>query len=272
MADFDSDTVTPIDTATNTAGTPIPVGTAPFGIAITPNGTTAYVANNGSNNGHPRSTIATNTAGTPIPVGTAPVGIAITPDGTTAYVANAALGTVTPITIATNTAGTPIPVGSIPDRHRHHPERHDRLRGQQRLQHGDPDRHRHQHRRHTHHRREPPLRASPSPRTARPPMWPTAVSNTVTPITPPPTPPAPHPRGELPLGVAITPDQAPVASFTAAAAPAGSATSFDASASSAHFGTIASYAWSFGDGTNVDHGHADHLPHLRRARVLSPSP
>ena len=38
-------TVTPIATATNTPGTPINVGTGPAGIAITPNGQTAYVAN-----------------------------------------------------------------------------------------------------------------------------------------------------------------------------------------------------------------------------------
>ena len=42
-------TVTPINTATNTAGTPIPVGANPYGIAMTPDGTTVYVANNGGN-------------------------------------------------------------------------------------------------------------------------------------------------------------------------------------------------------------------------------
>src|ERR1700676_3893715 len=44
-----SNSVTPIATATNTAGTPITVGSAPDAIAITPNGATAYVVNNGSN-------------------------------------------------------------------------------------------------------------------------------------------------------------------------------------------------------------------------------
>jgi DNA-binding beta-propeller fold protein YncE len=37
--------VTSIDTATNTPDTPIPVATSPWGIAITPDGTTAYVTN-----------------------------------------------------------------------------------------------------------------------------------------------------------------------------------------------------------------------------------
>ena len=38
-----------IATATNTVVTTIPVGTAPRGIAISPDGATAYVANTGSN-------------------------------------------------------------------------------------------------------------------------------------------------------------------------------------------------------------------------------
>ena len=38
-------TVTPIDTATSTAGTPVAVGSGPAAIAITPDGATAYVAN-----------------------------------------------------------------------------------------------------------------------------------------------------------------------------------------------------------------------------------
>jgi LPXTG-motif cell wall-anchored protein len=45
------------------------------------------------------------------------------------------------------------------------------------------------------------------------------------------------------------PDQAPVAAFKATARCAGTATSFDASASTVASGSIASYAWDFGDGT-----------------------
>ncbi len=110
-----TDTVTPIDTATNTPSTPIPVGRIPNGVAITPNGTTVYVSNLNDNTVTPINT-ATNTAGTPIPVGRSPEGIAITPNGATAYVANFGGfdNTVTPINTATNTAGTPIPVGHQP--------------------------------------------------------------------------------------------------------------------------------------------------------------
>jgi len=73
-----SGTVVPIATATNTAGTPIPVGRAPSAIAITPDGTTAYVANFLSGTVTPID-IATNTAGAPIPVGIYPRAIAVTP-------------------------------------------------------------------------------------------------------------------------------------------------------------------------------------------------
>ena len=49
----------------------------------------------------------------------------------------------------------------------------------------------------------------------------------------------------------MTPDQAPVADFTVASAPPGSPTRFDASTSTVRYGTIASYAWDFGDGSAV---------------------
>jgi YVTN family beta-propeller protein len=109
VANTGDGTVTPIDTATNTAGTPIPAGTAPWGIAITPDGKTAYVTNNTSPVGSVTPIdLATNTAGTPIPIGRDPRGIAITPDGTTAYVTSYPNRSVYPIDLATNTAGSPI--------------------------------------------------------------------------------------------------------------------------------------------------------------------
>ena len=50
---------------------------------------------------------------------------------------------------------------------------------------------------------------------------------------------------------AITPDQAPVASFTVTAGSAGSSSSFDAPASTVAYGTITTYAWNFGDGSTA---------------------
>lgn len=113
VADTTLNSVVPINTATNTAGTPIAVGAAPTAIAITPNAKTAYVVNSGSNDVTPVD-IATNTVGTAIPVGTDPAGIAISPNGQTVYVTNEGSDTVTPISTASNTAGAPIPAGSSP--------------------------------------------------------------------------------------------------------------------------------------------------------------
>jgi YVTN family beta-propeller protein len=78
VANFTSNSVTPINVATNTAGAEIKVGKGPEGLAITPDGRTAYVANEASNSVTPIN-VATNTAGAEIKVGANPVGVAITP-------------------------------------------------------------------------------------------------------------------------------------------------------------------------------------------------
>jgi DNA-binding beta-propeller fold protein YncE len=57
-----------------------------------------------------------------------------------------------------------------------------------------------------------------------------------------------------PHGIVVLPDPGPVASFTAAAALPGSATSFNASASSGAGGAVAVYDWSFGDGGTAANG------------------
>jgi YVTN family beta-propeller protein len=106
-------TVTPIGLTARRAGKPIKVGANPQAIAITPDGSTAFVANYGSNSVTPIRTVSRR-AGTPIPVGKKPWSIAITPDGRTAYVANYGSDTVTPINTSTRRAGTPIPVGKQP--------------------------------------------------------------------------------------------------------------------------------------------------------------
>jgi len=74
--------VSVINTATNTViGNPIPVGDRPYGVAVNPAGTRAYVTNL---DGRTVSVIntATNTViGNPIPVGDNPLGIAFSPLG-----------------------------------------------------------------------------------------------------------------------------------------------------------------------------------------------
>ena len=74
----------------------IGVGDGPFSVAVSPDGTRAYIANVGSDT---VSVIDTTTnppavQGTPIGVGDGPFGVAVSPDGTRAYVTNALSDTV----------------------------------------------------------------------------------------------------------------------------------------------------------------------------------
>jgi YVTN family beta-propeller protein len=115
VTNADDNTVSVIDTLTNTVIDTIPVGNGPLGIAITPDGTRAYVTNFFFGNTVSVIDTLTNTVIDTIPVGNFPEGIAITPDGTRAYVTNSGDGTVSVIDTITNTViGAPIPVGNFP--------------------------------------------------------------------------------------------------------------------------------------------------------------
>ena len=120
--------VTPINTATDTLGTPLKfhvTARGTFGqLAITPDGKTAYVTTGSTVT--PINT-ATNTPGTPIHLrparsfGSFWGQIVITPDGETAYVLTGGylviggvVSSLTPINTATNTPGTPIHVSGAP--------------------------------------------------------------------------------------------------------------------------------------------------------------
>ncbi len=107
-----------IDTTTNTViGSPIHVGFLPYGLAVTPDGSKVYAANDGArDNSVSVIDTATNTVSATIPVGSLPTGVAVTPDGSKVYIANYLSNTVSVIDTATNTViGSPIPVGTNPD-------------------------------------------------------------------------------------------------------------------------------------------------------------
>jgi YVTN family beta-propeller protein len=112
-----SNSVFVIDTATNTVIATIPVGLFPLSIAITPDGTRAYVTNSNSGTISVIDT-ATNSVIATIPVGLPIFDIAFTPDGTRAY-ASSEQGSnraIIVIDTATNAVITTIPVLGFPFR------------------------------------------------------------------------------------------------------------------------------------------------------------
>ncbi|MBI3799016.1 MAG: YncE family protein [Deltaproteobacteria bacterium] len=103
-------TVSVVDTATNTVVATVPVGGGPKGVAVTPDGKRVYVANQGSGTVSVIDT-TTNSKIATVFVGGAPNGIAVHPSGKRVYVTNNAL---TVIETITNTVVTAIYVGSTP--------------------------------------------------------------------------------------------------------------------------------------------------------------
>ncbi len=96
-----------------TVNATIDVGEQPRGVAVSPDGTRAYVVNEVDGTVSVIDT-ATNTVTTAITVGDFPKSVAFHPDGTRAYVTNAADGTVSVINTATNTVTATINVGVSP--------------------------------------------------------------------------------------------------------------------------------------------------------------
>lgn len=266
VADFGNSAVTPIDIATNTLGTPIPITggiltPVPIDVAINPNNKTAYVVD--AFNGVVRLIdIPSNTLSPiSIPVGLFPISIAITPNGQKAYVANGIGDTVTVIDLTTNTPintipVTPDPVDVVinPLGTRAYVLSSDTFTGNGTITVIDtnsdtiiavfleglatnPT----------------TLAISPDGLTG---YVTDTAANTVTvidltanvellnPIQMPAD-------ASAPDAIAITPDQAPFAIFTSTTVTVGSPTTFDASASFSNVGSIALYIWDFGDGSTA---------------------
>lgn len=265
--------ITPISTATNRAGTPIPLPSPPDVLAITPDGKTLFAGL--ADNDIVAISTASGTAGAPFAVpngaGTAmvvspdsktlyvstesagdptltssivavntstdatstlavlpedPVGnifgqnFAITPDGKTLYTATAS-NTVLAVPVATGTPSRPIPA---PAGHTASGTAFSSLAV-------TPDSH-----------AVFTAESDDSQSAAGSAMPIPTSSNSAGP---------PIPVGVLPLDIVMAADQAPVASFTVTTTQAGGGAQFDGSGSHAIDGSIASYTWSFGDGTTA---------------------
>jgi YVTN family beta-propeller protein len=116
----ESGNVSVVNTASGKVqGDPIPIGSAPRAIAITPDGGHIYVTNESSGDVSVINAAAGKTEGNAIRVEQSPHGIAIAPNGRFAYVANEGSNSVSVINLATNAVegvpgGNAIKVGKNP--------------------------------------------------------------------------------------------------------------------------------------------------------------
>ncbi|HEY1537845.1 MAG TPA: LamG-like jellyroll fold domain-containing protein [Solirubrobacteraceae bacterium] len=251
VSNLRGNSVSVIDTTTNAVVATVPVGLFPEGIAVTPDGARAYVVDDADNSVGVIDTTTNAVVGT-IAVGNGPTAIAVTPDGKTAYVANGSDKTVTPIDLATNHAGATIAAGQDPFDVAITPDGTkayianfvggtvtaiDVATGT-------------------------PTATISSPSLVTPTalaVTPDGTTLEVTDFNANATTPVSTLTNAVgtpitgfagPEGLAIMPDQPPHAAFTPTAAAAGQASSFDASASTDLDGSVASYAWDFGDASS----------------------
>src|ERR1017187_9407135 len=112
VANFGSNSVSVIDTSINPVGATVNVGSQPYAVAVTPDGTQAYVANCGGD----VFVIATsnNTVSAKVVVGGCPYDVAITPDGTRAYVVRDNANSVWAIDTSSNTVVAKVTVADTP--------------------------------------------------------------------------------------------------------------------------------------------------------------
>jgi uncharacterized repeat protein (TIGR01451 family) len=113
IANQGNNNVSIINTVNNTVITTVNVGTAPYGVAFSPDKTKVYITNHGSGTVSVIDTLTNNVTNT-INVGSSPEGVVATPDGTKVYVANWDNNNVTVINTATNTVTATVNVGIRP--------------------------------------------------------------------------------------------------------------------------------------------------------------
>lgn len=191
-------------------------GTGPTGVAYSPDGSRAFMANLSRDSLSVIATSSYEISGSSIAVGGQPIGVAVSPSGSTVYVANSYSGTVSVVSPSSSAVSMTIAAGQTPTG----------------------------------------VAVSPNGsllymtnQTAAGEVrgFYTSTGYSVGPSAT---------VGGSPYGIAVQPDQGPVASFTVNTAGDGSPTTFDGSGSSDSDGLIASYAWDFGDGASTTSGES----------------
>ena len=113
VTNYAANTVSVINTTTNTVTATITVGVQPGGVAVSPDGTKTYVANFSSDTVSVINT-TTNTVDATITVGDSPADVAVSPDGTTAYVTNEDDDTVSVIDLRANASASASADAGVP--------------------------------------------------------------------------------------------------------------------------------------------------------------
>jgi RHS repeat-associated protein len=113
VANYSDNTVSVVNSATNTLLATIPVGTNPYFAAANPGGSRVYVSNISSNNVSVLDT-ASNAVIATIAVGVQPTGIAVSPTSNVAYVTNFSGATVSVLNTTTNSVSATVAAGTNP--------------------------------------------------------------------------------------------------------------------------------------------------------------
>jgi YVTN family beta-propeller protein len=113
IPNYGANSVSVLDTATNTVTATVAVGRQPYGVAANSAGTRVYVSNADQNTISVLDT-ATNSVIASVAVGQLPLGVAVNAAGTRVYAANAQAASVSVIDTATNAAIATVAVGSNP--------------------------------------------------------------------------------------------------------------------------------------------------------------
>jgi YVTN family beta-propeller protein len=254
VTDRGSDEVAVISTATKRVVESIPVGDEPTGIAISPTGKFAYVADSGDGKVEVINTETMSVTGSAIEVGEGPVGIEFTPGGT-AFVVDQAGKEVSVIESATKKvteiplaeeSGPPRGISISPDGTKAYvvgltagpisviDTTTNKVTGEIEVE-GEPE--------------EVAFAANGKTVyvTENEPQQVETINVGKGEVVGPPI----KLPGLFPSGIALTPDESPVAAFTPPSATVGIPAPFDGSASTDADGSIASYNWTFEDGRDA---------------------